>query len=96
MQHECISVQFKEGRNYEEYLEAQDAAARAAAEAKQRSGKDSEKHLLLLRLWGLLMAVTHRLFGVHFGGDVAKLVAQWQASLDHGAPTVRCIDTTEQ
>lgn len=79
-------MQFKEGLDWEAHQAAEAAAAAAEATAQGNSCMDQEREMLLLRLWAALMAITHRLFGVQFGGDVARLVAQWQASLDHGVP----------
>ena len=79
-----MRLQIKQGLD-PDVAEADEAAARrAAADAAGRSSGKRTRQLLLLRLWGLMMAITHRTFGARFGGDAGGFIAQWQASLDAG------------
>jgi hypothetical protein len=77
-------VQIKQGRHWDEHVRAEAEAEALEALAVASHVQGNTKQVLLLRLWGLMMAVTHRMFGVQFGGDVGRLVSQWQFSLQQG------------
>jgi hypothetical protein len=48
------------------------------------AGTRAPQRAILLRLWGLMMAITHRIFGVYVGGDVEQLLMKAQLDLQKG------------
>jgi hypothetical protein len=40
-------------------------------------------------MWGLMMAITHRVFGLYLGGDVEELLMKTQQGLQQGEDTVQ-------
>ena len=79
-------MQIKQGLDPEqEELQAELADAQRAADSARGGGGGRAQQVLTLRVWGMLLAVTHRVFGARVGGDAAALVDEWQSSLQSGA-----------
>jgi hypothetical protein len=81
----CSDVQIKQGLDPEMPVLPQSEPIKPVRDtgAPQRA--------ILLRMWGLMTAITHRIFGLYLGGDMEDLLIKTQQDLQKGEEFVNSV-----